>query len=71
MELAFSSEPWEPSYDVKALDECNTVWLRALSTPTIIESLLVSINTRVEETGMRECFARLGAWISERYSRWL
>jgi Abortive infection C-terminus len=48
-ELAFSNEPWEPTYKFDTLDKCSAVWLRALSAPTVIQSLLTSINTRVEE----------------------
>lgn len=48
-ELAFSNEPWEPTYRFNTLDKCSASWLRSLSTPTVIESLLTSINTIVDE----------------------
>ena len=47
MELASSNEPWEPIYSVQKLDECSPVWLRALASPKIIESLLTSIHARL------------------------
>lgn len=48
-QLAVAHEPWEAAYSLMDLDKCSLVWLRALSAPKIIESLLASINTRVEE----------------------
>jgi hypothetical protein len=48
-ELAFANEPWEPTYRLDTLDKCRAVWLRGLSAPTVIESLLTSVNKRVEE----------------------
>jgi hypothetical protein len=48
-ELALSNEPWEPTYHSQRLDKCSATWLRALSAPRVIESLLTSINRRVEE----------------------
>ena len=46
--LAFEEEPSEPTYSVTSLDKCGPVWLRALAGPTVIESLLASINDGLE-----------------------
>jgi|ERR1017187_1147366 hypothetical protein len=49
MELTLRDEPGEPTYSIQNLDKCSPVWLRALATPKLIESLLTSINARIEE----------------------
>jgi hypothetical protein len=48
-QIALSDYPWEGTYSEKSLDKCSPVWLRVLSAPKILESLLASINTTVEE----------------------
>jgi hypothetical protein len=48
-QLATSNDPWEPTYSIQELDKCSPVWLRVLAAPAVIESLLTSINEKVEE----------------------
>jgi hypothetical protein len=48
MEL-MGDNPWEIIYHPKTLEECSIVWLRVLSAPAVIESLLADINTNVEK----------------------
>ena len=63
MERAFTDEPWEPIYCFQRLDKCSAKWLRALSVPKIIESLLANMNMRVEQdlTVTNECIQTLSA----------
>ncbi len=50
MELAISPDPWkEGVYSTKKISECDLVWLRSLSAPTVAASLHTSITTRQEE----------------------
>jgi hypothetical protein len=48
-ELAFSNEPWEPTYRQQRFDKCSATSLRRLSAPKVVESLVASINARVQE----------------------
>jgi hypothetical protein len=48
MEMALERTPSEPTYSVKSLEKCSPLWLRALSAPRIAESLLASINDRLQ-----------------------
>lgn len=49
MEMAFNTEPWEPTYHPQGLDKCSAKWLQALAMPKVVESLITSITTRSEE----------------------
>jgi hypothetical protein len=49
MREAHEDELWGPSYSIMEIAKCSPVWLRALASPKVIESLLTSINKRVEE----------------------
>jgi hypothetical protein len=48
-QLGATHERWEATYALEHLDKCSPVWLRALSAPKIVESLLANINSKVEE----------------------
>jgi hypothetical protein len=50
MALAFEATPSEPTYSVQTLEQCSPAWLRALSAPRIAESLLASINDRLQKS---------------------
>ena len=49
MEPALENEGWEPAYRTQALEQCSAAWLRVLSAPKIIESLLSNLNAVLEE----------------------
>ena len=48
--LSFEEGPSEPTYSVTDVDKCSTVWLRAIASPKVIESLLTSINDGLKAT---------------------
>jgi hypothetical protein len=50
MHLALEeNEPWDSRYTLQPLDKCSPVWLRALSAPNTVETLLTNINTKLEQ----------------------
>jgi hypothetical protein len=50
MQMAFEREPSEPTFSVKDIENCSPIWLRALSSPQILESLLTNINEGLESS---------------------